>query len=174
MRPDTPDTMTKADFITGIVLVAFSTIVAVESWRMPRFENTNVNPYSVPGIVPGILSVIIMILGAVLIARSIYRGGHRLGWTSGTVKSTLTAPENKRLFFAVFLTVGYGGGLIGSAPYWLATFLFVFLFILIFDLQSSTTRARKTRVAIVGFVVAAVTSGLVTWVFTEAFLVTLP
>ena len=174
MPPDSPSAMTKADFLTGIVLVAFSAMVAVESWRMPRFENTNVNPYSVPGIVPGLLAVIIMILGGVLIVRSVFRGGHRLGWTASTVKSTLSASENKRLFLAVFLTVGYGGGLIGSIPYWLATFLFVFLFILIFDWQSTMSGARKARVAIAGFVVAAVTSGLVTWVFTEAFLVTLP
>ncbi|MBT3360051.1 MAG: hypothetical protein HN403_10535 [Rhodospirillales bacterium] len=174
MQPEKPDTMTKADFLTGIVLVAFSAMVAVESWRMERFEDLNVNPYSVPGIVPGILAVIIMILGGVLIARSVFNGGHRLGWTAGSVKSTLISPENKRLFFAVFLTVGYGGGLIGSVPYWLATFLFVFLFILVFDLQSAMTQARKLRVVVVGFVVAAVTSGLVTWVFTEAFLVTLP
>ncbi len=174
MRPDTPDTMTKADFLTGVVLVAFSALVAVESWRMERFETLNVNPYSVPGIVPGFLAIIIMILGGVLIVRSMAKGGHWLGWTASTVKSTLTAAENKRLFFAIFLTVGYGGGLIGSVPYWLATFLFVFLFILIFDWQSALTRARKTRVVITGFLVAAMTSGLVTWVFTEAFLVTLP
>ena len=174
MHPETPSAMTKADFLTGIALVAFSTMVAVESWRMPRFENTNVNPYSVPGIVPGILSVIIMILGGVLIVRSISRGGHRLGWTARSVTSTLAAPENKRLFFAVFLTVGYGGGLIGSIPYWLATFLFVFAFVLIFDWQAGMARARMFRLGAVAFAVASVTSGLVTWVFTEAFLVTLP
>jgi putative tricarboxylic transport membrane protein len=174
MSPDKPSAMTKADFITGVVLVASSALVISESWRMERFEDLNVNPYSVPGIVPGILGVIIMILGAVLVGRSVYRGGHRLGWTRDSVSRTARAPENVRLLIAVFLTVGYAGGLVGTLPYWLATFLFVFAFIVIFDWRPDLERRRQIRLGAVAFIVAACTSGLVTWVFSDMFLVTLP
>ncbi len=174
MSPDKPSALTKADFLTGVVLIAFSALVVSESWRMERFEALNVNPYSVPGIVPGILGVIIMILGAVLIGRSIYRGGHRLGWTRETIGQAARAPENLRLLIAIFLTVGYAGGLIGTIPYWLATFLFVFLFIVIFDWRPGLDRGRQIRLGLVAFTVAACTSGLVTWVFSDMFLVTLP
>ena len=171
MPPDKPDTMTKADLVTGVVLIAVSAVVVEESWRMPRFEELNVNPYSVPGIVPGILGVILLILGIVLTTRSILRGGHRLGWSRQSLGQCLADSGIRRLLVAVVLTVGYAGGLVGWLPYWLATFLFVFLFVAYFEWDSGRDRRRITLFA---FILAACTSGLVTWVFSDIFLVTLP
>ena len=45
--------MVKADFVTGLVLVALGIATMVASLQMPRFAELNINPYTVPGLVPG-------------------------------------------------------------------------------------------------------------------------
>ena len=49
--------MPKADFLASILLMAFGAWIIVQSYRMPRFEEFDANPFSVPGIVPGILGI---------------------------------------------------------------------------------------------------------------------
>ena len=45
----------------GLVTLGVGTVV--ESWRMPRLEEMNINPYTVPGLVPGIVGTVLAILG---------------------------------------------------------------------------------------------------------------
>ncbi len=64
--------------------------------------------------------------------------------------------------------------LVGRAPFWLATFLFVFGFIAVFDLADPAERPRWRRHLLVGLVVAALASALIPYVFQTVFLVRLP
>ena len=92
-----PTAMIKADFITSVVLIAFSIAYMVESYRMPRLEAQNINPWSAPGVVPGFLGLILLVLGLVLFVRSVFKGGHRLGWTAATARQTFVQPSMFRL-----------------------------------------------------------------------------
>ena len=38
---------------------------------MPRFEERQINPYTVPGLVPGMIAAVITLLGALLTLRAI-------------------------------------------------------------------------------------------------------
>ena len=169
-----PENMTRADLITGIVLIVFSLTVIEESWRMPRLEHLGIKSMSVPGLVPGLLGAILLILGAVLTIRSLLRGGHHLGITRDNLVATLLLAGNLRLIGTLVLCVGYGAVMIGNMPYWLATGLFVFAFVAIFEWQPDADRRAHLKGLAAAAVIAVSVAWAVTWVFSEVFLVTLP
>ncbi len=164
--------MAKADFVTSILVMLLGLGAFVTSWRMPRFENLNVDPYTVPGIVPGILGVILLGLGVVLFVRSLNRGGWRL--EPQAVAAALLSGTSGRVVLVLGLTLGYAVVLVGRLPYWVATAIFVFLFIGAFEWPNSTNRRARivtlTSAAIMAVIVAAVVSA----VFQLLFLVRLP
>jgi hypothetical protein len=165
--------MVRADFVTALVLIALGGAVVAESLRMPRFAELDINPYTVPGLVPGALGVVLLVLGAALLVRATRAGGWRL--FGGAAGSSAAADQGIRnLVLAVALCVGYAAGLIGRVPFWLATFLFVALFVVVFEggrAQSGREQVRRLAFAVAfgGLVAAGVTL-----VFQEVFLVRLP
>ena len=169
-----PETMVKADFVTGLVLVVFGIVVIEESWRMPRLEHLGAHPLSTPGVVPGLLGIILGLFGIILVIRSMRVGGHRLGLTREALAATIMAPENRRLLVTLVLTVGYAGGLIGTIPFWLATGLFVFAFVAVFEWRPGMTAREWRRLGIVSAIMAVAVAWAVTWTFETMFLVTLP
>jgi hypothetical protein len=169
-----PETMVKADFVTGLVLVVFGIVVIEESWRMPRLEHLGVHELSTPGVVPALLGAILAVFGAILVFRSVGVGGHRLGLTRKAIGAAFMAPENRRLAIALVLTVGYAGGLVGTIPFWLATGLFVFAFVAVFEWRPGMTGIEWRRLGIVSAILAVAVAGVVTWTFQTMFLVTLP
>jgi putative tricarboxylic transport membrane protein len=166
--------MVRADFLTGVVLILGSLYVIFESWRMPRMEHLGAHPLSTPGVVPAFLAVILIISGGVLVIRSVRAGGHRLGLSADKVREVLSKPGNQRLLLTAILTIGYAGFLIGRVPYEVATGLFIFAFIFIFEWERGIAAARCAKLFVVAAVLAAATSGLVSWSFERLFLVTLP
>jgi putative tricarboxylic transport membrane protein len=166
--------MVRADFLTGVVLIIGSLYVIFESWRMPRMEHLGAHPLSVPGVVPAFLGVVLIIFGVVLVVRSVRAGGHRLGLSTGKVRAVLARPGNQRLLITVALTIGYAGFLVGRIPYELATGLFIFAFVVTFEWEPGRAAAKYVRLIAAVVVLAAVTTGLVSWVFERLFLVTLP
>ncbi|MDQ3458982.1 MAG: hypothetical protein M3498_06750, partial [Deinococcota bacterium] len=83
----------------------------------------------------------------------------------------LSGEGARRTLLTLLLTLGYGAGLVGLLPYWLATFLFVFLFITVFEWPTASSRARVLALALLQ---AALVAGLVTFIFERLFLVRLP
>lgn len=166
--------MTKADLITGLVLILFSLAVIEESWRMPRLADLGVRPESAPGLVPGILGIVLLIFGSVLTVRSLRRGGHHLGFSREGFRQTLSRPRNLRLIATLVLCVGYANIMIGRMPYWLATGIFIFLFIAIFEWRRDADRRARLRSLAFAIGISVTMTAAVTWVFSNAFLVTLP
>lgn len=157
--------MTRADLISAVLLGALGLAVVVESWRMPRLESLDVNPWSVPGLVPGLIGAVLLLLATALLVRSLLR--LRRG-DSGAALPELSA---RRLLLAAALTLGYAAGLVGRLPFWLATFLFVTGFIVLFEWQGAASRPRTLGVAVIEGALAA---AVVTAVFRYVFLVRLP
>jgi putative tricarboxylic transport membrane protein len=166
--------MVRADFLTGVVLILSSLYVIFESWRMPRMEHLGAHPLSTPGIVPAFLAVVLIIAGAVLIIRSVRAGGHRFGLSADTLREVLAKPGNRRLLITLALTIGYAGFLVGRIPYALATGLFVFAFVVIFEWEPGRAATKYIRLVVVAAVLAAVTTTVVSLAFERLFLVTLP
>lgn len=166
--------MVKADFLTGIALILLSVYVIFESWRMPRLEHLKVHPLSVPGIVPAFLGIVIFLFAVILVARSILAGGHRLGLSAAAARRVLSSAGNQRLLLTAILCIGYAGFLVGRIPYWLATGLFVFAFMAIFERRKGMARREHVRLGLAAGILAVATSALVTWAFQSLFLVTLP
>ncbi|QTL97331.1 hypothetical protein GM661_04690 [Iocasia frigidifontis] len=166
--------MPKVDFITSIVLIVFSIAVIVMSLQMPRFEYRGANPWSVPGIVPGILGVSIGLMGIALLVRSIKRKGHNLGISKEKLIDWLHKPASIRLLLTILLTLIYAWGLIGSMPYILATFLFITVFIIIFEYNRKEKRQKKTKKMIVAIMIGLIAAAAVSALFQYAFMIRLP
>jgi hypothetical protein len=164
----------RADFITSFILIAFGSSVLITSLRMPRLQEQQVNPFSVPGLVPGLLGAIIGFLGLVLLLRSVRRKGYLLGVTSQTTRGFFSAETTRRFSLTILISVIYALGMLGRMPYPLATALYIFVFIVIFEYRRDQRfTAQWKRVAWAAFI-AVVASAAVTGVFRYAFYVTLP
>jgi len=166
--------MQRADFITSIVLIAFGVSVLVLSIQMPRLENKNINPYTVPGIVPGFLGAIITLLALILFVRSLRQRGFQLGITRQTASNIVKNEMIIRLFLTLALCLVYALLLVGWLPYIPATLIFVFVFIMIFEYQWGVPLSRQVRTILMGIVEATLVSVIVAMVFEYLFLVKLP
>jgi putative tricarboxylic transport membrane protein len=156
----------------SLVLVAFGLGVMAEAWRMPRFEHLGVNPYTVPGLVPAFIAAALVLFGLIMLLRSSRALAGSAPVTGGP--GLLSGEGARRTLLTLLLTLGYGAGLVGLLPYWLATFLFVFLFITVFEWPTASSRARRARVLALALLQAALVAGLVTFIFERLFLVRLP
>ncbi|MDH4247655.1 MAG: tripartite tricarboxylate transporter TctB family protein [Deltaproteobacteria bacterium] len=167
-------TLVKADFITSIFMSLFGLGVVVESWNMPRFAEQNRNPWTAPGLVPGILGALFLLIGIILCVRSIRRGGHHLG-LSGLTWGALWRNKTRRRFALAFtLCVFYGLVILGRMPYMLATGLFVFCFIAIFEYDPAKELRTRLRALGTALFQAVLVALIVGFVFQELFLVRLP
>ena len=166
--------MARADFLTGLALIFLSIYVLIESWQMPRLEHLKVHPLSVPGIVTAFIGMVLLLFGIVLVIRSVRRGGHRLGLTYEGLRRLFIKPGNQRLLLTAILTIGYAGFLIGILPYWLATGLFIFAFVVLFEWERGMNIAQWRRGIISAALIAILSSAAITLVFERLFLVALP
>jgi Tripartite tricarboxylate transporter TctB family len=164
--------MPKADFVAGLVFVLLGLAVVFASLEMPRFEERDADPYTVPGLVPGALGAIIFLLGTVLFVRAARAGGWRLSSPDATSRST--DPGVRRLALSIALCLTYAGGLIGTLPFWLATFLFITAFVVLFEWPLAANRADRLRRLAIAPLLAAVIAAAVTLLFQDVFLVRLP
>ena len=167
--------MHRADFVTGLVLLGFSSAVVYLSITMPRLEHRGINPLSAPGVVPGLLGVILALCSISLLVRAAANRGYRLRLTSQSITEFIRSPAVKRILVTLAVCLVYAWGLVGRVHYALATFLFVLAFVLVFDLSFSRDEKRsRKRIVTVAIVVAALVAGIVSAVFQYLFLVSLP
>ena len=88
--------------------------------------------------------------------------------------AAVTSGAAGRVGMVLVLTLTYTLGLVGLVPFWLATGLFVFAFILVFELWLAEPRRRLAQSLPWALGLAVVTAAAVTLVFERAFLVRLP
>ncbi len=190
--------MPRSDLPASIGLILFGAFVLYESWNMPRFERIGGTIHSAPGLVPGALGAIIALLGVVMLARYLAAGAAARSAAvlapspeagSGSVgvppeaaeaatEAQTPQPEEHpgpaRLLWTLGLSVAYAAGLVGRLPFWLATFIFVLAFIVVFEWRSYTGRQSTVRGLLFAFGIAALTAYAVPFVFERVFLVRLP
>ena len=159
----------RSDLLGGAGWVGFGLLIVAESLRMDRFTSMGATLYTMPGFVPGIIGALIMVLGAVLMLR---------GWRRGNSDRAQPTPDtavaepvvNRRIAITLVLSLLYAGALLGRAPFWLVTALFVAAFTWLFA-PADQPKPRRTFAAVIA---GAATSAVVTVVFQYVFLVRLP
>ena len=165
----------QADFIAAWVWVAFGLAVAIAAWRMDRLESQGASLYTAPGLVPGILGAVLLLFGLLLALRAARAGGHRLR-TVRRVADRHTRDVVMRVGAFLALAMVYAAGLVGRGgiPFWLATFVFVFVFMLAFDWTRRREAGQTAKGVLFAVAIGAGTAFVVSYVFQEVFLVRLP
>ena len=168
------ENMPKADFAVSILLMCFGVWVVIHSFQMPRFKELSADPMSVPGIVPGILGTVIFILSLVVFVRSLVRKGYRLGLNRQTLNNFLLDTSLQRMLLTIFICIIYGIFMVGRLNYYLATFIFVLIFLILFQFRHSEDTTVRGKLLTLAVLQALLTAGIVGAVFRYLFLVDLP
>jgi hypothetical protein len=167
--------LARADLITGVILVVFGLAALAESYGMPRLEERNINPWTVPGMVPGLLGIVIALLGSILALRSVAAGAFH---PRRVVLSPEDAAEAKagrwRLSMCCLLCFIYAVVLVGHMSFWYATGIFVFAFIVVFEWQANDETSARLRKLAFAVGIAALAATIIPFTFETLFLVRLP
>jgi Tripartite tricarboxylate transporter TctB family len=161
-----------ADFLSGVAFVLLGIALLYGAVTMPTLENRGVHPLTAPGLVPGGLAIALILCGGLLAAGA--RRGGGIGEGLRALAAIFRGPEAARVGSAVVLVLVYTLGLVGWLPFWLATALFVFAFILCFEQLLPNGAYVPRRTLLWGATVALVAGWAVVLVFERGFLVRLP
>ena len=163
--------MVRADLVAAIAFIVLGALVLYGSWTMPRLEARRIHPMTIPGLVPGILSIALLLCGGLLALRAVRTRADN-GWAA--LRQSLWSEGARRVLVLLALIFVYTLVLVDRIPFWAATALFVFAFILTFEVWL-TSRERRPMVSLAwAFGLAMVASVSVTLVFERLFLVRLP
>jgi hypothetical protein len=160
----------RADLVWSLAWIVVGAALFWGGFAMDRLDRQHINPYTAPGLVPALLGAAIALMGVILLARSVRAGG-----LSAASPAAAGHTNFLRLYLALALCLAYAAGLVGRGlPFWLATFLFVFITILAFQWSERRARREVGKGILVAALCAAGTAAGVTLVFQELFLVRLP
>lgn len=161
----------RADLITALVFVGLGIAIAYMSWTMDRLEVRRIQPATIPGLVPFFLGVFLTLCGGLLAWRS-YRLS-RPG-SGASLLGLLVSWAAVRVYIVAVLAFVYTLGLVGRMPFWLASCLFIFSFIMLFETVFADEKQPLLR-SLFWAVVVALVGGLgIFFVFERIFLVRLP
>lgn len=163
--------MIRADLLTAIFFIVLAAATLQGSWTMDRLEVRRIHPLTAPGLVPGMLSAALLLCGVVLAIRSL-RLPAPGGWTD--LGAAITAGPSRRAGMVLLLCLIYTLGLVGLVPFWLATGLFIFAFVMVFETWLAAPRRTVRQSLPWAFGLAVTASAIVTIVFERVFLVRLP
>lgn len=161
----------RADLVTAIVLVALGLVVTYFSWTMDRLEMRRIHPATIPGLVPLILGGALTLCGTLLAIRSARLDRPGAGAALVRVLVSWTAV---RVLTVLGLALVYTLLLVGNMPFWLASSLFIFTFIVLFETVLADQPGSLVRTLVWGTVVALAGGLGVYFVFERIFLVRLP
>lgn len=168
---DANPAMTKADLLAGLVFIVLGVAIFYGSWTMDRLEVRRIQPLTIPGLVPGLLSAALILCGGILAFRSI-RTPAEGGWQG--LSTAIFSAAALRAGTVLVLALIYTLGLVGLVPFWAATGLFVFSFIMVFECWLAAPRRAVLSSFPWALGLAIFTAAAVTVVFERAFLVRLP
>ena len=164
--------LVRADLLTGAALLALGALVAWWSWEMPRLEVRRIHPMTAPGLLPGILGLALAFCGAALAMRSLRALTDGAGWRR--FGRQFASPEAARLAATGALALAFPLVFVGLLPFWAASALFVFLFILAFERGFGASPHPWRRTLATAAAQALVVGAVVTVGFQYGFLVRLP
>jgi len=155
--------MPKADFIMGLILMAGSLLIVVESLKIPRFEKDWGGFYAAPGFVPLILGITLFAMSLALFVRAVKKQGYKIIPDRQTLGNFARSERVHRWCLAMLYAFGFFF-LLGHIYFYLAAFLVLFAFMATFGEQK----------LYISLIISVVASGAIYLVFTRIFLVPLP
>jgi hypothetical protein len=162
----------RVDLYVAAVFLALGIAIVTLAAQMPTFYERLQQIYTAPGLVPALHGTIITLLAIWLGLRAIARGAFRHG--PDGAKKRREGYSNFRLAVAALLCLVFAAGMVSRLPFWLATALFVFAFIALFEWREGATWPERAKPLAAAAAVAAGTAVGVTLVFEKLFLVRLP
>jgi hypothetical protein len=118
--------MAGIDFISSLVLMAFSLGVILWSFKMPRPGGWP----SAPGLLPAFLGVLIFSMSLAMLISSIRNGGPARWvskWKSLSLKQSAGRLKARRIFWITFFIAIYIFGMLGRMPFEIAGFIYLTL-----------------------------------------------
>jgi hypothetical protein len=158
--------MRKADRFTSIALAALGVAMFVGGYRMDRLEIRQIPPSTIPGLLPMILGLLLAVC-AILLFFSADK-------EEGADNPILAGGSLRALGITALLCLVYGGAMVGNMPFFLATAVFITVFSLIFTWQAGDVASANLRRAVIAIVLGVVSSGAISVMFEQGFLVRLP
>lgn len=161
----------RADLLIAIFFVLLGLAVIYGSWTMPRLEQRHIHPATVPGLVPFMLGIALTLCGAMLglkAARTPASGGWR------TLLGLFPTLAGARVLALIGLALFHTLVLMGRIPFWAAAALFMFSFIVIFELWLTHERKPWQRTLLWAVGIALVAGLGIHFAFERIFLVRLP
>lgn len=164
----------KADLLSGLVFLGFGLVVLYLSWTMPRLEARNIHPLTIPGLVPMGLGASLAVLGFLLAFKS--RHAARGSWSR--FFGVFATMEALRALSALGLIVVFALVLVGRMPFWAASMIFLFTFIILMEavlLRRPQSKPCVWRNAVIWAATTALLAGSgIYYLFAELLLVRLP
>ena len=155
--------MPKADFIMGLILMACSLVIVVESLKIPRFEKDWGGFYAAPGFVPLILGITLFVMSLALFVRAIKMQGYKIVLDREMIRDFVRSRPVHRWCLAIFYAFAFFF-LLGNIYFYLAAFLVLFAYMATFGEQKRS----------ISLIISLVASASIYLVFTKIFLVPLP
>ncbi len=144
--------------------------IVTGSWMMDRLPHLQANPYSAPGLVPGVLGVAIAVMAAVMIGRALHQGA-----LAQARIPAVNWREHWRLAVTLVLCLAFALGLVASGlPFWLASALFIAVFVMVFRYEEYRSSGTLLRGAASSIAFGLISGLVIFYVFQELFLVRLP
>ncbi len=161
----------RADLVTALVLIALGLAFTYGSWTMDRLEVRRISPATAPGVVPFFLGLALTLCGTLLAVRSarLSRPG-----SGAALMRILLSWASVRVATVLALAFAFTLGLVGWLPFWLASSVFMFTFILLFETVLADAPTPLPRALFWAVAVAAVAGLGISYVFGQIFLVRLP
>lgn len=158
------------DLVAGGVWLALAIAIMVGAWTMDRLVHLKIPIFTVPGLVPGLLGAAIAMASIVLIVRAL-----RSGALAGAVWPSINLSEHWRLIAVLVLCLSYAIGLIGHGlPFWLASAIFVAVFIFVFQFTERRRDGTLPRGLLVAVSTGLISGLVIHYAFQDLFLVRLP
>jgi hypothetical protein len=168
----------RVDLATGAALFALSAAVIYGAWTMDRLEARQIHALSAPGLMPGMLGLALAVCSLLLIAKAVRGLRPARAGAETSARGDASEEANPSALFrvaaAAAICLFYALGLVGRMPFWLATFLFVTVFIAFFEWEPGATPGRRAGRLGWAFFLGLATAGIVSYSFRELFLVRLP
>jgi hypothetical protein len=155
--------MPKADFVMGLILMACSLVIVVESLKIPRFKKDWGGFYAAPGFVPLILGITLFVMSLVLFVRALKMQGCRIVPDRETIRDFVRSKPVHRWCLAMFYAFGFFF-LLGHVYFYLAAFLVLFAYMATFGEQKRS----------ISLIISLIAAASIYLVFTKIFLVPLP
>jgi divalent metal cation (Fe/Co/Zn/Cd) transporter len=155
-----------ADLITSVFLAGVGIFIFVNAYQMPRLEQRNVHPLTVPGFVPMMLGGVLVVLSLLLAYRSFRNTNSE---SMRELMALLRSREAARAAAGAGLVLLFVLVLI-----WAASALFIFAFIIVLEVFLDDEPPKLVRSLIWALLTASIASAAIYYLFAQIFLVRLP